>query len=153
MKKFGKILVAVLIFGLMVVLPAAAQKTKADFQKMYVDYLKKRGFNPQPNNDGYIVFYIEQLGFNIFINEKEPQLFVAFLNVSLSTTADKAMMAAHWTNQNNFGVKAAVYPDNGVVCFSVEQLLPKPKDFSLVFDQLIIRLTAAWLFYYNETEG
>ena len=150
MKKFSKFFVAVLIFGLFIVLPVAAQKTEADFQKMYMDYLKKRGYNPEILEDGNVYFQYDGNGFYIFLNVKEPQDFVIFTFVPMQAAADKAFMAAHRTNQNNYGVKAAVFPNSGRVFVSVEHILPKPKDFSLVFDKLMESLVDAALYYLSE---
>ena len=149
MKKFGKILVAVLIFGLLVVIPAAAQKTKADFQKMYMDFLKKKKMECKITNDGGVSFMTpEGSGYYIIINENEPQRFCVYTFVHLAGhPMGTTMQLANTANSNTRCVKISISDDGEYAFFIFQGVLPKPKDFSLVFDKILATIDdTVWYF-------
>ena len=139
MKKFGKILVAVLIFGLLVVLPAAAQKTKADFQKMYMDYLKKKGFKCEILDNGNVYFVQDIWAFFIIVNESNPQKYQVYTYTDgMESHSRLALLsAANQVNNDCYGAKVLLSDDGKYAYFIVEFLLLKPKDFQLVFDDVL----------------
>lgn len=163
MKKFGKIVTAVLIFGLFVVLPAAAQKTQADFQKMYIDFLKKRGYEykildhgavqfqiPEPTydvevtEDGSVEFMTGNTYFQIVVDENDPQRFTIITYIPLVLSSyDKNVEIAYKANEQIYGSKIVILDDADLAAVLFGNLVPKPKDFSLVFDGVMAEIKKA----------
>ena len=151
MKKIGRILVAALIFGLIIVFPAAAQKTKSDFQKMYMDFLKKKGYNPSILDSGDITFIIDGNGYTIIVNETAPQQFNIYAYYPLRSIPRQTLLtAANKTNFNIYGAKILISDNNDFAFIVVENLIPKPKDFQVVFDRAISIILDAVYFLIDE---
>ena len=139
MKKFGKIAAAVLIFGLFIVFPAAAQKTRSDFQKMYTDFLKKRKLAYEITDTGDIYFTnTDGYHYWITVNETEPLKFRIYAAFKLENVSrNDAIRAAHYANYNEFGIKVYISDDVDIAFFVFDGILPKAKDFALIFDKAI----------------
>ena len=151
MKKTGKVAIAALIFGLFVVLPVAAQKTKSDFQKMYMDFLKKKGYSASIIEDGSIHFIIDKSGYFIIVNEKEPQMFLisTYLNME-NRPKQAALAAANNTNNKIYGTKVCISDDGNFAFFAFGTLLLKPKDFQQIFDKVVAFVDEAVYFFISE---
>ena len=151
MKKTGKILFVALIFGLFIVLPVAAQKTKSDFQKMYMDFLKKKGYTASILEDGDIHFVIDGSGFFIVVNEKEPQKFQLYTFMNLENRSKQlTLAAASNANGNKFGSKVFISDDGNHAFFVSENLLLKPKDFQQIFDKVLASIIESVIFFVGE---
>ena len=140
MKSTRKILVLAFIIGIVFILPVAAQKTKSDFQKMYMDFLKKKGYSPSIDNDGDILFRIEGYTFYVLVREKEPKLFEIIHGTDVSEIPmQKCLEAANYANINSDGASVCIVsnPNGKVVIFSVVTIVLKPKDFQLVFPTIL----------------
>ena len=151
MKKLGKIFFTILIFGLFIVFPVAAQKTKSDFQKMYMDFLKKKGYNPSILESGDITFVIYGNGYTIIVNETAPQQFNMYAYYPLRSIPRQTLLTAvNKTNFNTYGAKILISDNNDFAFIVVENLLPKPKDFQVVFDRVISIILDAVYFLIDE---
>ncbi|MCL1929342.1 MAG: YbjN domain-containing protein [Treponema sp.] len=151
MKKLGKIFFTILIFGLFIVFPAAAQKTKSDFQKMYMDFLKKKGYNTTILEDGDIRFVIEGSGFFIVVNEKEPQNFQIYTFMSLENRSKQiTLAAANNTNGKSYGTKVWISDDGTHAVFIIENILLKPKDFQQIFDKALASIVESIYYFLAE---
>ena len=151
MKKTGKVVIAALIFGLFIVLPVAAQKTKSDFQKMYMDFLKKKGYTASILEDGDIHFVVDGAGFFIVVNEKEPQKFQLYTYLNLENRSKQlTLAAASKTNSAMFGGKIFITDDGSHAFFVSDNLLLKPKDFQQIFDKALASIIESVIFFVRE---
>jgi len=138
MKRTVKIIVLAIVFGIFFVFPAAAQKTKSDFQKMYMTFLNQKKYSPVIDDDGDIVFNYNGDNYIIIVNEKNPQLFEMFYPLNVSNyPMQKAVNAANFANRNSDVVTVYVLPDGKTAIISVGLLLLKPKDFQTLFPKIL----------------
>ena len=144
MKNKRKIIIAALIFGLFVAFPVAAQKTKSDFQKMYMDFLKKKNMNSSVTADGDISFVIGRNGYYILLNENFPKEFQLFTFITLEgVQLQKSLLAASQVNMSIYGAKIAISNDGKTAGVFVEMLVLKPKDFQQLFDLMVAMIDEA----------
>jgi hypothetical protein len=142
MKNTGKIFLLVFIIGVLFVLPASAQKTKRDFQRMYMAYLNKQGYNPSVDEDGDILFKVEGFTHYIIVDEKEPQLFVLLRVVNIEKyPAQKSLEAANYANRVSDGGIVYISKDGRSVVVSLVTIVIKPADWQKVFAKAMDLLT------------
>ena len=138
MNKAKKIIVSAIILGILIVFPAAAQKTKSEFQKMYMDFLKKGGHTPSIDEDGDILFKHQGDNYIIIINEKDPQLFEVYYPLNVTNfPIQTSIEAANYASRNTDVVRVFVLADGKTAIISVSLLLLKPKDFQTFFPRIL----------------
>ena len=138
MKNTGKIFLLALIIGIMFVLPASAQKTRSDFQKMYMTYLNKQGYNPKIDEDGDVLFKIKGDSYFIIVNEKDPQLFEIICVINMENTPmQKSLEAANYANRNSDCACVYISKDGKFAIITVITLLIKPADWQKLFPRII----------------
>ena len=138
MKNTKKIIVLAFIIGFVFIFPVAAQKTKSDFQKMYMDFLKKKSYSPSIDNDGDILFNINGYHYFIIVREGEPKLFEVIYGINVSDIPmQKCLEAANYANRNSDGASIFILSDGKTAIISVVTIVLKPKDFQTVFPTVI----------------
>jgi hypothetical protein len=142
LKNTGKIFLLAFIMGILFVLPASAQKTKKEFQKMYMTYLTKLKYNPSVDEDGDIMFKVEGFTHYIIVDEKEPQLFVLLRVVNIEKyPAQKCLEAANYANRTSDGGMVYISKDGRSVVVSLVTIVLKPTDWQKVFEKAMDLLT------------
>ena len=138
MKKSFGIFVFALIVGMVFVFPLAAQRSKSDFQKMYMDYLKKQGHAPSIDNDGDVQFTYRGDTYFIIVLHEDPQLFrvIGLLDLE-NTPRAKSIEAANYANSRTYVTTVYITQDGKRAIFSAEIILPKPRDFQQVFTRVM----------------
>jgi len=138
MKNTRKIFVLAFIIGIIFILPVAAQKTKSDFQKMYTDFLNKKGYTPSIDDDGDILFNIDGYSYFIIVREKDPDLFEVIYGINVSEIpVQKSLEAANYANRNCDGASVYISSDGKAAIISIVTILLKPKDFQQVFPTVV----------------
>jgi len=144
MAKIGKILLAILILGGIFIFPVSSQSlplpqwTRADLQKIYMDYLRQEGYMPSVDVDGDIKFKVAGDSYFIIIDENDLQFFQVYRGFSLGAISqEKALNAANYSNRHSKVVKISLSSDGKIVSITAELLLNTPKDFIPVFSRVI----------------
>ena len=129
-----------------------ADMSKAELQKMYLDYLKSRGITAKVDSDGDIEFtysgtYFTDLKYWIIVNEDDQEFFQIIKDggFSLDTAQKKRqapLAASHATKQSNV-VKIAVNSKGDNIITFAETLLVSPQDFKNVFVRLMRDMDSA----------
>jgi len=136
MAKMGKILAAVMIFGVIFIFSAAAQQewTRADLQSIYMEHLRHEGYVPSVDIDGDIQFKVSGDNYFIIIDENDLQFFQIYMGFSLGAIDfEDAMNAANHANRRSKVAKITVSPDGRIASITIEILLNDPRDFEPVF--------------------
>jgi len=147
----------------MLVLSASlfADMTKAELQKMYLDYLKSHGIDAKIDSDGDIEFRFEGEHFNemtfwIGVDEEDQQYFSIFKHnaYSLDTDAEKRMapLAASEASMKSAVAKMYVLRSGNNVTASAEAFLVKPQDFRAIFLKLMRELDNVMYYFLNEMQ-
>ena len=138
MKNTGKVVILALIIGFLFVLPVSAQKTKSDFQKMYMAYLSKQGYDPSVDEDGDIFFKIQGYSYYILVNEKDPQMFEVMYMINVrDIPLQKSLEAANYASRNSDAASVFILKDGKTAVISVITLLLKPADWQKFFPRII----------------
>jgi hypothetical protein len=114
-----------------------------------MDYLKKKKLECSIMDNGEVYFRTaEGSGYYIIVNENEPQNFYVYTFVNLAGhQLGTTIPAANYTNIQKSCTKVTITNDGEYALFMYEGILPKPKDFSLVFDKIIAAIDdTVWFF-------
>ncbi|MCL2230095.1 MAG: hypothetical protein FWC01_03295 [Treponema sp.] len=137
MAKTGKILAAIIIYGLFFCVQTFAQGpelNKADLQSIYVAHLQREGFLPTVDTDGDIQFKVGGVNYFIIIDENDIQFFQIYMGFNLgSFEVEDAMQAANIANRRSKVAKVTVSPERMVVSITIEILLNTPTEFAPIF--------------------
>jgi hypothetical protein len=142
-------------------MPLYAQMSKAEMQKMYLDYLKSQKLQAQVDKDGDIEFSYEGEHFNsmtfyILIDEQDQQFFqiIKVGGYSLDTAQEKrwAPLAASYATKKTEVVKVYLNSRGDDILVSAEMLLASPRDFRAVFFKLMRELENAMLYFLEQMD-
>jgi len=138
MTKMGKILAAVLFLSFIIIIPAAAEWTRADLQDIYMDHLRDEGYVPLIDPDGDIQFKVSGENYFIIIDERDIQFFQIYMGFSLGAVSiEDALAAANFSNRRSKVAKVAVSADGRIASVTAELLLNDPRDFIPVFSRAL----------------
>lgn len=116
--------------------------TQKPLQDQYVSYLNDKGYSPEIDKDGDIMFSYNDKRYYITLDLKDPQFFrvarLANLKLSTPTNITKAKEICHDLTRNLKVTK--VYWSNGQLWCSSEQYLANSEDYKDIFDRTL-RLT------------
>lgn len=136
-----------------------AEMTKAEMQKMYLDYFKDQGVTAKIDSDGDIEFKWEGNNFNemtfwIEVYENDQQFFRIMKPGLYSLETDKEkMQAAMASAVATYEAKVAkmyINSNGDNVTVSAEMFLASPDDFKAVFPKLMRSLDSMmWIFLEN----
>ena len=138
--------------------PLFADMSKAELQKMYLDYLKSRNIQASVDEDGDIEFryegaHFDEMTFWIAVNEKDQQ-YLWIYKVDLYTFESeaekrKAPLAAANASRRADVAKIYVY-SNDKVGANAETFLVTPQDFKAVFNKLMRQLDSVMYYFLDE---
>jgi hypothetical protein len=143
MVKMGKILTAIIVFGIFFIFPAVAQSewTKIDLQSIYMEYLRNEGYVPSVDDAGDIQFRVSGDSYFIIIDENDIQFFQIYMGFSLrDANREDVLNAVNESNRRSKVAKLSVSPVDSeriIVSITVELLLNDPRDFIHVFPRAI----------------
>lgn len=137
-----------LLIGCLLLTPATAQANseptdRAQFQAMYLDYVKAQGYEASVDSEGDIQIKDGRFTYFILVNENDPTFFGLYLpNVySINTeTSDieyllKVIDIVQSLTLDIKGMKVVIAQDN--VWLAVEMFVEKPSDFKGVFGRVM----------------
>jgi hypothetical protein len=109
---------------------------------LYMRYLQNEGHNPSIDEDGDILFSLEDIDFFVRVNERDPSFTMIVLpNIyAANTDAELEMAAAAAAYTNNATKVAKVFlvgPNDNVAYIAVEIYLENPNDFAVLFSRFI----------------
>jgi len=140
MRKFAQIFSIVLIFGVFLAFPAAAQTvlSKANLQRMYLEFLREEGYFPSIDADGDILFKVSGNNYFIIVDENDLQFFRIYTGINLgSYSAEAALSAANYSNMRSKVAKVYVSSDGRSAAINTELLLSDPQNFKPVLSRAI----------------
>jgi hypothetical protein len=138
MKNLKKLAVLAFLTGVFIAFPAAAQTSKSDLQKMYVDYLKQEGYTPSVDKDGDILFKVAGDSYYIIVNEEDLQFFEVMELINLaSIPQQKSLAAANYSNGRSKVAKVYISTDGKTATIAVEILLDSPGNFKQHFSRVM----------------
>jgi hypothetical protein len=129
-----------------------ADMTKAELQKMYLDYLKSQGLPAKLDSDGDIEFtysgeYFDDLTYWILVDEEDQEFFQIYIGgcYPLDTDQEKeeAPHAASYATKQSYVVKIYLTPSGDNIVASAETYVVSPQDFKSVFPKLMRELDSA----------
>jgi hypothetical protein len=153
MTKIGKIFLAVIIFGVLFIFPAAAQErwTRADLQNLYMGYLRQEGYLPAIDEDGDIMFRVSGGSYFIIIDENDLQFFHIYMGFSLGAiSAEDAINAANYSNRHSKVAKVSISSDGRIANITAELLLNNPRDFTPVFSRALSLIRNAEINFFSQ---
>ena len=108
-------------------------------QDRYVSHLESKGYAPEVDKDGDIMFTYNDKRYYITIDQKDPEFFrvarLANLNLKTQANIDLAKQICHDVTKDLKVTK--VYWSNGQLWASSEQILPAPEDFEKILDRTL----------------
>ncbi len=117
---------------------------KEDLAALYCDFLRQKGYTPEIDEDGDVVFRDGKNVFVIIIEENDTQffrlIFPNFWPIESEEERQKARVAAEHVNHKIKVVKCYIQRDN--VCAAIEAFFPLPHDFRGVFQRMLSTLRA-----------
>jgi len=156
MRKFAQIFSIVLIFGVFLVFPAAAQAglTKADLQSIYLGFLREEGYLPSVDADGDILFKVSGNNYFIIVDENDPQFFRIYTGVSLGAfSAEAALNAANYSNMRSKVAKVYIASDGRSAAINTELLLSDPQNFKPVLARALSLMRLAESIFFTRLRG
>jgi hypothetical protein len=141
--------------------PLYADMTKAELQKMYLDYLKNQNIKAQVDEDGDIEFtwegkHFKTMTYYIVIDETDQQFFqiVKVGGYPLETSREKrqAPLAASYATKKTEVVKLFINSRGDNILVSAEILLASPGDFRVVFPKLMRKIENAMICFLEQME-
>jgi len=156
MKKFVGVLCLLLLSTALF-----ADMTKAELQKMYLDYLKGRGISAEIDSDGDIEFlykgqYFPDLAYYIIVNEDDQEYFC--INKSsgypLDTAEEKsrAPAAAAFASIKSYVAKVYVNQSGNNIGADASVFIASPEDFKALFPKLMRELDTALARFVNQMQ-
>jgi len=140
MSKFTRIFTVILIFGVFLAFPAAAQagRTKADLQRIYIESLREEGYLPSVDRDGDILFKVSGNNYFIIIDENDVQFFRIYTGISISSySLQNALAAANYSNMRSKVAKVYISSNGRSAAINTELLLSDPRDFKPVLSRAL----------------
>ena len=108
-------------------------------QDRYLSHLESKGYSPEVDKDGDIMFTYNNQRFYITIDQKDQNFFrvarLANLNLKTQANIDLAKQICHDVTKDLKVTK--VYWSNGQLWASSEQILPAPEDFEKILDRTL----------------
>jgi hypothetical protein len=156
----GKRLLGLLCL-LALAMPLYADMTRAELQKMYLDFLKSQNIKAQVDQDGDIEFiwegtHFKTMTYYIVVDETDQQFFqiVKVGGYPLETSQEKrrAPLAASYATKKTEVVKLFVNSRGDNIFVSAEMLLASPGDFKAAFPKLMREIEKAMLYFLEQME-
>jgi len=129
-----------------------ADMTKAELQKMYLDYLKSRNITAEIDSDGDIQFSYEGVNFRnltywivVDVNDQECFQIMKAGGYALDTAQKKgkAPLAASYATLESNVAKVSVNSKGDNIITYAETLIVSPQDFKNVFVRLMRDMDSA----------
>ena len=172
MTKFGKIVLAIMILGVIFILPVAADWepvtetsttaptgvrfeesrsgwTKTGLQNLYLEKIAEEGFRPTKDPDGDIQFRVLGSNYFVIIDENDLEFFQIYTGFWLDTiTMEEAYEIVNIANRRSKVAKISLStnedePDRIIVSITAELLVETPEDFAQIFSRAISLLANA----------
>jgi len=122
------------------VISANAQMSRADLQKMYMDYLKTEGYMPTLHESGnHISFKSEGLTYYIDINDSDLGYFNlqhVFWHIESEEDLIKALVAASEAGRKTKVAKIYTFGEDSMMC-EAAIFIKQPQDFKDHFARLM----------------
>jgi hypothetical protein len=139
------------MLALSVALPASAQ-TKADLQRMYMDFLTGEGFPSTVDSDGDVQFKREGYNYYISVYEDDLEFFELFEMVNVNSEEDKlkAPAAANYANRRTKVAKVYLNDSRSTASISCQLFLRTPEDFKKVFSRILGCIDTAEEYFFSQ---
>lgn len=104
---------------------------------MYVQFLRNKGWQPEVDEDGDVVFQTEGKTYFIDVHEKDTEFFmIALPNIwPIESATERVQVIKAADHANSTTMAAKVYTKGNNVWVTVETFLADPRDFEGVFDR------------------
>jgi len=117
------------------VTPPAAAQDGDKLRAMYVKFLDEKGWEPEVDKDGDVVFKTDDKTYFIDVHEKDPEFFMIALPniwpIESATERTQVMKAADHANSTTMAAK--VYTKGNNVWVTAETFVADPRDFEGIF--------------------